>query len=251
MLPDVTLTVDEIVSFINRSSLPTAIIEGDDDVIVYRHLEVIFSNYGLSILPVGGRETLLCVFERRAELPNSIPIIFIADRDTWVYGDVPPEFVSQDLIFTDGYSIENDCFRDGRLDRLMTSAESVLFSDELGRTIEWYALALKRFLDGNETKLDIHPNALLDNEGNFAEQTTLVNHESYPDELRSLVQSNYTKYLRGKTLLALLMRQLSYAGRPVRHHHRALLDVTATDSGPLLSLIFRSVGESLARFDGR
>jgi hypothetical protein len=66
----VTISIDELVATLKRSNLPTILVEGDDDVMVYRQFEKQFGARKVSILPCGGRNTLLKVFERKHEFPS-------------------------------------------------------------------------------------------------------------------------------------------------------------------------------------
>src|SRR5258708_3282019 len=126
----VVLTIDEILATLKHSSLPTVIIEGRDDAIVFRRLEVIYGEAGLSIFAVGGRSALLATFARRDEVGKN-DIAFIADRDAWVLCGVPSQCKAGCLIPTEGYSIENDVIRDGRLETLMTAPERATYLREL------------------------------------------------------------------------------------------------------------------------
>lgn len=234
------ITVDELVSTIKHSSLPTLIVEGVDDVIVFRRLEDSYSSIQLSILPAGGRTNLLKLFERLAELPKG-KIAFIADRDTWVYSGIPAEYDSNLLAFTAGYSIENDIYLDGTIEAMMTPAEKIRFKTELIVFVEWYALAADRFIRGLDQKLDLHPNYVL--KGIDPEEFTgLEVGETYPAALRDSILANYKLLLRGKSLLNLAIRQLSYTGRPVRHQTSSLMETVASRPGQHLSTLYSHVG---------
>lgn len=237
----VGLTADEIVSTLSHSFLPTVIVEGDDDVIFFRQLEEVQSEYGLSVLAVGGRETALQVFNRRNEIQGTQKIAFIVDRDTWVIVGIPQSYENDDLLFTTGYSIENDLFVDGELLRLMAGDERIKFEAELIKVVEWFALALSRILAGANERIGRHPNELLDNEERRLEMLRLNPGEPYPDELREIIYADYANLLRGKTLIGLLMRQLSYAGRQSRHNQLSMLEMVAHKKGPRLLALFEKV----------
>jgi hypothetical protein len=161
--------------------------------------------------------------------------VFIADRDVWVLCGIPPSFVSRQLIFTDGYSIENDMFRDGDLETLLTARQRAAFVAETRNVCRWYALAVSRYIVGQSAQLDIHPNALLDNEAHRDKLMELLNGEVYPEDIARKVNDDYARLMRGKTLFALLIRQC--AG----HTHRTLLNLGASRHGAFLSLIAENV----------
>lgn len=50
-----TLTVDEIFETLKRTSLPTVLVEGKDDIIFYRAIEKDLKEFGVDMLPRGIR----------------------------------------------------------------------------------------------------------------------------------------------------------------------------------------------------
>jgi hypothetical protein len=106
-----TLTIDDIVATLKRSSLPTVLVEGKEDIIIYRQIEQLFGATKINFLPCGGRNTLLKIFERRNEFSN-IKTFFIADKDMWVFETPPIEY--HEVLFTTGYCLENDLYIDGK-----------------------------------------------------------------------------------------------------------------------------------------
>jgi hypothetical protein len=81
------LSVDEIIAFLNHSTLPTILVEGDDDRVVYRWLEQLIPWQEGVFEPCGGREKLLKVYSRRSEL--KVNTVFLADQDMWERGRSP------------------------------------------------------------------------------------------------------------------------------------------------------------------
>ena len=74
------LTVDEIIETLKRSSLTTVLVEGVDDVMIYRWLEDEIGIHNANFFPCGGRNNLLEIYERRAEF-SELKTIFVADKD--------------------------------------------------------------------------------------------------------------------------------------------------------------------------
>ncbi|ESZ65900.1 hypothetical protein [Mesorhizobium sp. L103C131B0] len=233
----VDISVDELVSVLKRSSLPTLVTEGGDDVVVLREAEFFFSSIGLGLLPAGGREKLLKIYDRRQEFVG-IPVAFVTDQDLWVLTGVPNEYVADVLVFTWGYSIENDLYQDGNFERLLSKKERRNFFDELNIFVRWYALAVHRYLSGKPERIRTHPNYVLDDNNFSSKEAVLENGEFYPEELFEKIMGNYQMYVRGKSLLPLLMRHLSYSGRSARHNHMSLLELAASDRGKLLQSIY-------------
>jgi hypothetical protein len=234
------ISVDEIVGTLQRSSLPSIVVEGSDDMIVYRRIEERLSSIDADVLPALGRDKLLKVFERRSELPCTARVVFIADKDTWVYGGVPAEYCDQMLVLTDGYSIENDLYRDGKLESLLLEEERQVFERELKDFVSWYAIALSRhFIDKNES-IKLHPHHVLDSNC-FSSLVSLRHGECAPQALFDKIRSDYPRLLRGKSLLDLLVRQTTSPKRKPSHNSLALLELAAVNPGPLLQKIESNV----------
>lgn len=134
-----SLTADIIIETLKRSNLKTVLIEGIDDVEIYRTLEEYLDLSDISFLECQGRTNLLTVFERRNELNDNV--LFICDSDLWVIVGKPDIYKDDRLITTEGYSIENDLYTDGEefLSKLFKSNE-VTKRDEIIKSIcEWYS----------------------------------------------------------------------------------------------------------------
>lgn len=237
-------TVEEIVALLKKTDLPTVVCEGADDLIVYRRLEEALSHIGLSVLPAGGREKVLQIFDRRAEIPHSVGLVFIADRDTWVNTAVPAAYVSDRLCLTTGYSIENDVIADGDLESLLVGADLASYKRELQDFLDWYALALNRHLANKSSPIALHPDYVL----NSSERATLMalnSAEVYPAGVRAALSAGYGMLVRGKSLLALLLRNTnSRIGLP-KHTDKALLESVAARPGPLLGKLSAAVEAAL------
>ena len=114
-------TVDELVATLRRSRLPTIVVEGRDDMRIYRWIEPRVSNVDTSVLPVGGRNKLLSIYERRNEY-SQLPVAFLADRDMWLFSGIPEQY--NHIIWTLGYSIENDIYSGSELENLLDVEEA-------------------------------------------------------------------------------------------------------------------------------
>jgi len=233
----VEVTVDELVAVLQHSNVPTLIAEGRDDIIVLRKMEDKFSNVGLSVLPAGGRSAVLGVFDRRNELKCTAKTLFFVDKDTWVYGNVPDEYISSDLKLTDGYSIENDMYQDGDWESLLRQNEKANFYRDLDDFISWYALALYRQIANPNLSFAHSPEYILGNGYDMNEFLQLKYGEAYPQKLYEEIRGNYTKLLRGKALLALILRQLSHKKRDPKHSGKSLLEYGASREGECINRI--------------
>ena len=73
-------TVDELVSTLRRSKLPTVVVEGRDDMQIFRWIEDLLEANKADIFGVGGRPNLFGVYDRKSEFSH-LPVAFVADQD--------------------------------------------------------------------------------------------------------------------------------------------------------------------------
>ena len=212
---------EELISALEHSNLPTVIVEGEDDIIVYRTLDEKVD--GIDVIDVGGRDILLKIYRQKLvnnNLKDKI-IIFIADKDIWCNIGIPAEYETHLIVFTSGYSIENDLFVDfecQKMIKLDTEANNS-YEEQKAKFIKWYALALQHNLnsmttvDENEIgdkiskninfkdrKISIHPDDVIKN---FNEYTSLKPGEVYPESLEQALIDDFPMTIRGKSILDL------------------------------------------------
>lgn len=218
-LPD--LSVDEIIQTLKRSSLPTVLCEGRRDLSVLRCLEDVLDPRRVSFLPCGGRVALLAVFDRRSEVPRSVA--FFADKDTWVFTGVPAKY--RGIVFTWGYSIENDLLEGARVDRLLTREERQRFQAALKEIIRWYAFEISKL--PATPSVDVHVTRLLqpDREELSNEFLAFISFSEPPPELINQITTSYQQLLRGKTWVQLLVRFLSHRSRESKYQDINLLEM--------------------------
>lgn len=233
-------TVEEIIALLKKTDLPTVICEGSNDLFVYRRLEDQLSDLGVSVLPAGGRENVLQIFNRRREIPTSVRVVFVADRDTWVNTTVPTEYNVSELCLTSGYSIENDVIIDGELEKILLNSDMERYKKELKKFLDWYALALSRHLKDKEEPIKNHPKHVLDPK-NYQSLIALRSGEDYPQQLRMLIGCNYQMVVRGKSLLSLLVRNTNNRKEQPKYTDKALLELVAVKPGKLLTKIAKQI----------
>jgi hypothetical protein len=231
---DIHLTVDEIVELLKRSNLTTVVVEGKDDMTIYRWIEQQIGIDRVNFLPCGGRDKLLKVFERRDEFAH-IKTIFLADKDYFVYSKkVPAEY--NEIIWTKGYSIENDLYAGKFLEKLLSVNEEVYFRVSLKNFITYYAFEVEQFNKKLIFNFSNHPNKVLtdshDLNKGFLEQ---INYSIPNPETISYLEKEYDLLIRGKSLFALLLRFLSSKKRDVKHSKRSLYE-TSFKLGPNVHL---------------
>ncbi len=140
-------TPDELLAAMLKSTLPTVFVEGDDDITILRNLEPHLGFGSIDFVGCGGRNSVLEIFKRREELDGK-NVAFFADQDLWFFQGVPQEY--SEIVFTEGYSIENDLYFDGstRLNELLDEAELNFLMTLKHNVATWFAFEVERSLAG-------------------------------------------------------------------------------------------------------
>ena len=211
-----------------HSKLPTLVVEGiTDEVIykrsrrmIYRELE---AQSDVEILIANGRDNLLEVYENKKDFENQVAVAFMADQDMYVFGRIPKCY--SDIIWTSGYSIENDLYSDGRPEKLIPSRNTSQYSSELEKAIQEFARSV----------------ALWKAKGCSTTADTLE--ESCQKEIKT----NPALKLRGKTLFELLLDVCQD-----RNHLELSMSVFSTidwDSPhpPRLSILVKSIQTEISK----
>ena len=214
------MTVEQLVGVLRRSRKPRIVVEGDDDVIIYRELTKRIGILEGVPLPSGGRKKLLQVYERRSEFAH-VPVVFIADQDMWLFSGIESGY--EDVIWTNGYSIENDLYSDAELERLLDDNETAEHQQILDSISTWFAFAVEEYLAGNAPKLDLHCDEMVPpgktelDAGFCTRQGFRIPNAEQVQQIRSA----YQLLLRGKQLFQLLVRFLS---KPTHGFEKASLN---------------------------
>ena len=209
-MPRQDLTVDELVAVLGRSQLPTVIVEGQVDIQIYRWIEESIINRKVDIQSAGGRNNLLLVYKRRNEFAH-LPVAFVADRDLWLFSGIPPGY--PDIIWTEGYSIENDLYAGANLENLLNVDEVDEHRQVLEAIIEWFAFEVEEHLAGREARVATHCNQVV-RPGKTEMDQGFRNNRRFrsPNQtLHQRIKDAYQLQLRGKTLFQVLVRFLSAA----------------------------------------
>jgi hypothetical protein len=222
-------TREELLQTLRRSSLPSVIVEGSGDFFAYRRIEESLQATGVSFIVAGGRETVLWLHEQRQHF-SQIRSIFIVDMDMWIYSGVPVHHQSGSMITTAGYSIENDLLADGDVLTYMTLVESAAFSRDMAVLTGWFSCIVTMILAGQQVGFAYHIDRIVDSAGNVTPSASAnLNNAAGPNT--TLMQDPIGR-LRGKTLMSLVLRYLSYPGRHARHTAATLMDAAAARNGP-------------------
>jgi hypothetical protein len=223
-MPTPIPTADELIATIKRSRLPTVLVEGSDDQTVYRHVESLIRTSHASVLPCGGRDTLLAIFRRRIELAGR-QVAFVADRDMWLFSGIPTGF--EEIIWTEGYSIENDIYSGSDIERLLEPSESAEHKILIDRLCKWFSFEVEEYLAGRSISLKHHVSEIVPLGQNDLD-AGFIARRGYREPKAALhfeIASNYQIRLRGKQLIQALVRYLSASGRIAKYSFAAVIEL--------------------------
>ena len=236
-----------LVGMLRNSRLPTVIVEGKEDQQIYQWMERCTSIQKANVLSVGGRETLLAVYERRNEFAH-LPVAFVADRDLWLFSGIPPDY--PDIIWTEGYSIENDLYADADLENLLDTDEVDEHQQVRDIIIEWFAFEVEEHLAGREARVATHCNQVV-RPGETEMDQDFRNSRGFrpPNQtLHQQIKEAYQLQLRGKTLFQVLVRFLSAANRRPKHSTSGLYEIAVkiTSPQPLIDRLVDEIERTIA-----
>lgn len=147
-LPDPN--VENLVDALRLSNKPNIIVEGKDDEIIYGTLVERLGRFDVGFFSAGSKDTLLHLYEELSEYENAgdfrhTPVTFIADHDMWLFRGIPDQY--DDIIWTEGYSIENDLYAHVKLrDRVGNKVE---YDQTIDAISMWFAYKVEEYLEKN------------------------------------------------------------------------------------------------------
>ena len=217
------LTDDELISAMNHSSESYIIVEGPDDVMIYRWILEDIDCEGL-LEPREGCGSVKRLYRRKDEITNP-KVIFICDKDTIVYtGTIPDDY--SEMIYTEGYSIENDLYQGKHIEtHYFRKKDKELFSTALDSFLKAYACELEKFRASTECNFTINPEVILD-KTNYSLKTDELNDYKEPsDKTVNYLRDNYDILLRGHSLFSLVRIVLGRKDREIKYSIKQLYEL--------------------------
>jgi Protein of unknown function (DUF4435) len=233
------LSENEMVSYLSRTSLPTILVEGSDDRSVYRYLEEKINIESIDILICNGREMLINLFNRRNEFQH-IRVVFIADKDMWFFTGIPGSYDSE-IIFTDGYSLENDLYIKSLFESLLDQNEVGCFRKLIEELSTWFAFEVDRYKKTGESLCDFHANQICPENSLCNDFKLKIGFIAPPIHLVTSVSHDYSRSLRGKNLFEALLRFLSHSKRESKYSRRNLLELGAKANNPRVDSLVMNI----------
>ena len=253
-MPVPSPTVDELVAVLRRSNLPTVLVEGQEDMRIYRWVEERIGSQKANVQPTGGRENLLSIYAKRHEFAD-LPVAFVADRDMWLFSEIPSDY--RELIWTEGYSIENDLYAGADLETLLEAEEAQEHQQVLDTIVEWFAFEVEEWfafeveecLAGKPFEVKIHCNRVVplgqtQMDVNFRKSRGF---RPPAEEIHRQIREAYQLQLRGKQLFQMLERCLNARQRGTRYNISSLHEIAVklTDSHPLMGKLIQEIERTL------
>ncbi len=226
------LTPEIIIETLKRSSLNTVLIEGKDDSIIYGYLQEEISEIDIDFLQCGGRNTLLEIYKKRNEI--EMKLLFICDSDLWIFTGIPG-FISDSLVTTEGYSIENELYQDGKqiLDSLLKEDELQRKEEIIANLCSWFTHEVSLHIQDQQHDNDFSSVSILNrslvenNSNNFKQEFLEERNYSSPDiDLLKDISDNYFHRLRGKYLFEVFEKLFQERARgEVKYRKSHLFDL--------------------------
>ncbi len=233
------LSVDEIVSYLKRTTLPTVLVEGTDDKSVYRYIERKLEPLEVDILICGGREALLEIYSRKEEFPNS-QVVFVADKDMWYFTGIPIEYRNE-IIFSNGYSLENDLYVKDLFEGLLDKEEESEFRRLISELSRWFSFEVTRYKSEGYALCDIHINQIIEGNSLSEEYLQKIGFIEPEPKLVNQIISSYQQSLRGKNLFQGILRFLSASKRKSKFSRYNLLELGAKTENSLLDRLYENI----------
>ena len=193
---------------------------------VYRWLERELAAKSVDLFPVGGRSNVIKVLDRRSEFRKA-KVAFLADSDLDVFDPKSPR--PPGVIWTQGYSIENDVLASRTVEQLLEPAEERELRLLLDEFCRWFAFEIHQHLNGQPAEFKHHVNVVVPI-GQKCICPRFCQRRCYaepPRRLAKKIRTNYLLLLRGHSLLGCYLRFLSAPSRGTNKYSATnLLDIS-------------------------
>ena len=157
----------------------------------------------------------------------------------WFFKGIPEEYDNK-VIFTDGYSLENDLYIESFFNRLLDANEARNFDDLIKELSVWFAFEVNRYQEFDYALCDFHVNEICPEKSISESFKKRINFVEPPAHMFELVHSEYTRALRGKNLFEALMRCLSH-NRKSKYSRENLIEMGAKFPNPRLEALVKKI----------
>ena len=256
------LKPEEIFALVKNSGKFNIVVEGTTDHEIYDNLTTSLGINDLDYYEAGCREEVFKVYRlikdaRKEGKISKVDVAFIADQDSWVFLDKkPPEgyedICIDEIIWTEGYSIENDLYIEAQLKQFVTKDLEDCYDDTLDAICTWYAFEVvnwdrKQALPVAKHLEEIIPQGYSDLKCELLEELKRKGFDPTCKELEQKkweIKNDYAKLIRGKTLFQLIQRFLKKRALPA-NYSKGWNDMLAVIAITYSKSLVENLGEKL------
>ena len=174
-------------------------------------------------------------------------LAFVADWDLWLFSCIPQGY--DDVIWTEGYSIENDLYAGANLEAMLDPDEVAPHRETLESLVEWFAFEVEQHLHGHAAHINTHLDHIVPPGQTTVDQSLLTTRQFRPPDaaLHQQIQDAYQFQLRGKFLFQLLHRFLNATGRHTQYKFKMLHEkaLTSADQHERINRIMREIEQKI------
>ena len=147
------------------------------------------------------------------------------------------------VIWTEGYSIENDLYAGADLENLLESDEKAEYQQVLDSIVEWFAFEVEEYLAGRPFEVAHHCDRIVDR-GKIQMDERFRQSRGFRtpgEEIHQQIRNAYRLQLRGKQLFQILERVLNARNRGTRYNIYSLHEIAVklTESHTLMSRLIQ------------
>ena len=200
--------INELSALLRYSQVPTLVVEGRNDVRVCNMWieQRLLGTYRVDVLAAEGLQNLLRLYQRRSEFVHA-PVIFIADREMCLFSGIPEGY--EDIIWTSGYSIENDIYSESKIERLIQYNPTIEYDKVKEAVIKWFAFEVEEYFNTKSQRGTPNLGELISEGETELNKDFLKKYEFNRPPRNSTIkdiEENYLFSLPGKLLFQMLER---------------------------------------------
>lgn len=231
------VTPEEIFETVRHSDKFNIVVEGTTDHEIYDDLTTSLGINDLDYYEAGCREEVFKVYRliknaRKEGKISKVNVAFIADQDSWIFldeSDKPPEgykdICIEEIIWTNGYSIENDLYIEGELRNFVPPDLTDYYDDTLDAICTWYAFEVVNWDRKQDLPVAKHLEQIVPQDYSNLKSELLqeLQEKGFNPKCQKLkekkeeIKKSYAKLIRGKTLFQLIQRFLKKRELPANY----------------------------------
>lgn len=210
-------SIDELVAALKRSQLANVVVEGESDVAVLRDFETLLRQTipNIDFFVAGDKNAVLLTSTRDGEIKPS-KASYLADSDLWLY--TADRDAYPNVVFVDGYSIENSCISSPAVIALVNARAGTaqLWADAIRNLAAWFSSEVWFQQNGLPYQINIGIENVLDPANGFNLTAATQQRIAQTDhQQRTLIETqvltNPLKFICGKMLVRTLKAVLRHA----------------------------------------